>query len=146
MASGIENPLGNYRFRVEMADIEPVSFSEVKMPDSELDVVEYRDGSEPTKSVRKLPGLVKHSDLILKRGMTKSLDVYEWFKTNKNGSVDKRTIVVTILDESGEACIKWKFRNCWPKKYVGPTLNASSSEYVIEETVLVVEDVERDEV
>jgi len=146
MSSGEDNPLGNYRFIVEMGDIGPLSFNEAKIPESEMSVIEYRDGSDPTKSVRKLPGLVKHSDLILKRGMTKSLDAYEWFKSNKNGSVDRRTIIVTVLDESVQPCVKWKFRNCWPTKYSGPTLNVTSKDYVIEEITISVEDVERDEV
>ena len=146
MSSGEENPLGNYRFIVEIEGIESGSFNEVKIPDSEIGVIEYRDGSDPTRSIRKLPGLVKASDLILRRGMTKSLDVYEWFKSNKNGSVDRRSIIVTALDESAQPCIKWKFRNCWPTKYSGPTLNATSNEYVIEELTISVEDVERDEV
>lgn len=146
MSSGEENPLGNYRFNVVMEGIESVSFNEVKISDSEIAVIEYRDGSDPTRSVRKLPGLVKHSDLIFKRGMTKSLDVYEWFKSNKNGSVDRRSIIVTILDESVQPCVKWKFRNCWPTKYLGPTLNATSNDHVIEEITISVEDVERDEV
>ena len=146
MSSGEENPLGNYRFIVEMGEIGSISFSEVKIPDSEIGVIEYREGSDPTRSIRKLPGLVTASDLILRRGMTKSLDVYKWFKSNKNGSVDRRSIIVTILDESAQPCVKWKFRNCWPTKYSGPTLNATSNEYVIEELTISVEDIEREEV
>ena len=146
MSSGEENPLGNYRFIVTIGDIEPASFSEVKIPDSEIQSIEYREGSDPSKTVRKLPGLVRFSDLILRRGLTKSLNVYDWFKNNKNGSTDRRSIVVTVLDESREPCAKWKFRNCWPTKYSGPTLNATSNEYVIEELTISVEDVERDEV
>ncbi len=146
MSSGEENPLGNYRFIVEINGIQSTSFAEVKMPDSEIEVVEYRDGSDPSRTIRKLPGLVRHSDLILRRGMTKSLDVYDWFKSNKNGPVDRRSITITVLDESGQPCVIWKFENCWPIKYLGPTLNANSSEYAIEEIIIVVENVERDEV
>jgi phage tail-like protein len=109
-------------------------------------MVEYRDGSDPSRATRKLLGLVRHSDLVLRRGMTKSLDVYEWFKNNKNGSVDRRSVVVVVLDESRQPCAKWKFKNCLPTKYSGPNLNATSNEYVIEEIIIAVEDVERDEV
>ena len=69
MTSGEENPLVNYRFIVESGDLEPVSFTEVKMPDSEIEIIEYRDGSDLSRTVRKLPGLVRYSELILKRGM-----------------------------------------------------------------------------
>ncbi len=146
MSSGEKNPLGNYRFIVEIGNIGPTSFTEVKIPDSEIEIIEYRDGSDSSKAVRKLSGLVRHSELILKRGMVKSLDVYDWFKSNKNGSVDRRSIIVTILDESGQPCVKWRFKNCWPTKYTGPTLNAASSEYAIEEIIIAVENAERDEV
>jgi len=78
--------------------------------------------------------------------LTKSLDVYDWFKSNKNGPVDRRSITITVLDESNQPCVIWKFENCWPIKYLGPTLNANSSEYAIEEIIIVVENVERDEV
>ena len=146
MSSGEDNPLGNYRFVVEMGDIGPISFNVVKIPDTEIQVIEYREGVDLSRSVRKIPGIVKNSDLILRRGMTKSLEVYEWFKSNKNGVTDRKSIVISALDESNEPCIKWKLRNCWPTKYSGPTLNASSSEYIIEEMVISVEDVEREDV
>ena len=84
--------------------------------------------------------------MVLRRGLTKSLAIYDWFKSNKMGSVDRRTIVVTVFDEANQPCAKWKFRNCWPVKYSGPYLNASSSEYAIEEIVITVEDAERDEI
>ncbi len=58
MSSGEENPLGNYRFIVEINGIQSTSFAEVKMPDSEIEVVEYRDGSDPSRAIRKLPGLI----------------------------------------------------------------------------------------
>ena len=78
------NPITNFKFKVEFGG-ESVNFQEVDLPESEIEIIEYRDGSDVHSSVRKIPGLTKHTNLVLKRGMTKSLELYEWFKQTKQG-------------------------------------------------------------
>ena len=50
----------NFRFRVEIDGIGLASFSEVELPESHVEVIEYRDGSDIT--TRKLSGISKYGN------------------------------------------------------------------------------------
>ena len=134
-------PLSRLKFMVEFGG-ESTSFQEVVLPESEIEVTEYRDGSDVTSSVRKFPGLVKYSNLVLKRGMTKSQDPYDWFKQTKQGRIERRDIAVSILNEENEPVAIWKMKNCWPTKYSGSTLKAGDSGIVVEALEIATEEVD----
>jgi len=138
--AGQDIPMTNFQFIVNFGG-ETTTFQEVILPESEIEVIEYRDGSDVSSGVRKIPGLVKYSNLILKRGLTKSPELYEWFKQTKRGTLERRDITVSILKER-EPFATWKLINCWPTKYSGSTLNAKGNEIVIETLEIVTEDVD----
>ncbi|MDH5463417.1 MAG: phage tail protein [Nitrosopumilus sp.] len=131
----------NSQFTVSLGG-ETATFQEVILPESEIEVIEYRNGSDISSGVRKIPGLVKYSNLILKRGLVKSPKLYEWFKQIKQGSLERRDIIVNILNEEREPFATWRLRNCWPIKYSGPTLNAQGNEIAIETLEIATEDVD----
>jgi phage tail-like protein len=136
------NPITNFQFIVDLGDGVSTQFQEVFIPESEIQIIEYREGSDVLSSVRKLPGITKYSNLILKRGLTKSQVLYDWFKQTKQGQLERRDIRITILNEEKEPFATWKLKNCWPTKYYGPTLNASANEVVIETIEIAAEDVD----
>ena len=137
----IPSPVSSSRFTVNFGG-DTVNFQEVILPDSEIEVIEYRDGSDVLSSVRKYPGLTKYSNLILKRGMTKSKELYEWFKQTKQGRLERRDITVSILNEENEPFAVWKMKNCWPTKYSGSALKAKDSGIMIETVEIATEDVD----
>jgi len=53
-----QDPLKNFRFRVEIDGLQVAGFSEVSIGATTTDVILYREGNEPA-SVRKLPGLTR---------------------------------------------------------------------------------------
>ena len=73
----LQNPLQNFRFRVEIDGIATAAFSEVTIGATETQVIEYRTGSDPAY-VRRLPGLTKFRNVTLKCGVTSSLDLFNW--------------------------------------------------------------------
>ncbi len=138
---GSENSLTtNFQFTVNFGG-ESTTFQEVILPESEIEVIEYRDGSDVLSNVRKIPGRVKYTNLILKRGLTKSSELYDWFKQTKQGSIERRDITINILNKEKEPFATWKLRNCCPTKYNGSALNAKGNEVVIETLEIVTEDV-----
>jgi len=139
--AGPGNPVTNFQLIVSFGG-EPIVFQEVILPESEIEVIEYRDGSDVLSSVRKMPGRTKYSNLILKRGLIKSPKLYEWFKQTKQGTLERKEITVSILNEEKEPFATWKFINCWPTKYSGSTLNAKGNEVVIETLEIATEDVD----
>ena len=64
-----DDPYKSYNFRVEIDGIAVAAFCEVSGLRNETEVIAYRTGGEPT-TVRKLPGLTTHADLVLRRGQT----------------------------------------------------------------------------
>src|SRR5262249_46928705 len=68
MAMVRQDPLGNFRFRVEIDGVAVAGFSEALVGSATTDVIEYREGTDPML-VRKLPGLSKFDNITLKRGL-----------------------------------------------------------------------------
>src|SRR2546426_9206056 len=64
-----KDPYRSYGFLVEIDGITRAGFRECSGLDSSQDPVDYREGNEP-HTARKLPGLVKHSNISLKWGVT----------------------------------------------------------------------------
>ena len=141
MVGSDNSPITNFQFTVNFGG-ETTTFQEVILPESEIEVIEYRDGSDVLSSVRKMPGRTKYSNLILKRGLINSPKLYEWFKQTKQGTLERKDITVSILNEEKEPFATWKFINCWPTKYSGSTLNAKGNEVVIETLEIATEDVD----
>ena len=61
-----ERPYSNYNFLVDLGTGETegpqAGFSEVILPASTLDVIEYRSGNEKESGVRKIPGRAHYGD------------------------------------------------------------------------------------
>ena len=62
------DPYASYSFLVEGINV--ASFAEVSGLEVEIETIEYREGNDPTAGVRKLPGLTKFANIVLKRGVT----------------------------------------------------------------------------
>ena len=123
-------------FRVEWGGTN-VGFMEVSGLSIELDVVDYREGSSPENSVRKMPGMKKFSDVVLKRGIVKNDDdFYRWISTATFNQVERRDVVISLLNEQHEPVVVWKLRNAFPSKLEYSTLNAHSSDVIIESLTL----------
>lgn len=125
-------PLPNYHFIVQWGGNQ-IGFTEVTGLDINIDVIEYRSGSSPVQSVTKMPGLIKYSNITLKRGIVKGdTDFFKWINTIQQSTVERRDVVISLLNESHEPVMTWKARNAFPVKYSGPDLNAESSDVAIE--------------
>jgi len=127
------DPYKGFRFLVEIDGIIQAGFSEVTIPDSSQEPIEYREGSDlPT--VRKLPGLIKYGNVVLKWGTTDSLDLYNWRKLVEDGKSKeaRKNMAVIVLDEEGGAGVRWEFREAWPTKYDAPDLKATGNEIAVE--------------
>ena len=131
-----------YKFSVDLGDGNPITFQEVILPESEVEIIEYRTGSDVLSSSKKIPGRTKYTNLILKRGLIQSPELYDWFKQAKRGIPELRDITVNILNKENEPFATWKLSECWPTKYYGPVLDAAKSEVVIETLEIVTQDVD----
>lgn len=141
-----QTPFGAFNFVVEFNGQEiSAGFSDVSGLNTEITVAEYRNGNDKENHVRKVPGLHKVGDVTLKRGVINSKDLWDWISiTRSKGFEGKRTVTVTLLDESGQnSAQRWVLRGAIPLKWTGPTLAAKGgSDVAMEELVLSCEAIE----
>jgi phage tail-like protein len=133
MADGKRNdPYGQFNFHVEIDGVTVAGFSEVSGLTTDTNMIEYREGSEPVGTVRKLPGLMKYNNIVLKRGWTADKKLWVWRKKVIDGKTQRTTGAIILLNEARTPALRWNFREGWPSKWEGPALNAKTSEVAIE--------------
>ena len=140
--AGRADPFTKLNFLVEIDGIASAAFAEVGGLESETAVIEYRTGADFT--IRKLPGLTKYPNLVLKRGVTRDRDLWNWRQAVIDGNIQRRNGSVILLDEKRTPVIRWNFREGWPCKWSGPDLDASSNEVAIETLEIAHEGLELD--
>jgi phage tail-like protein len=135
-------PLPVFHFTVEWGGSR-AGFSEVTGLTQENQAIEYRDGAFPEYSSIKMPGLRKFSNLTMKRGIVKSDNQFaDWLSTVKLNTVDRRNLVISLLNEEHQPVMVWKVLNAFPVKVEGPQLKASGNEVAIESIELAHEGLE----
>ena len=125
-------PIPKFHFRVEWGGSK-IGFTEVTGLDTQVEAIEYREGSSPEYSKLKMPGLQKFSNVTLKRGtFTDDKDFYNWIKTVSLNTVERRDVTISLLNEKHEPIITWKIRNAFPVKVQASDLKADGNEVAIE--------------
>ncbi len=80
-----------------------------------------------------MPGLQKYGNITLKRGIVPSDNqFYDWLNTTNLNKVDRRNLIISLLNEEHEPVMVWKVKNAFPVKIEGPGLKASGNEVAIE--------------
>jgi phage tail-like protein len=138
-----DDPLKVFNFLVEIDGITRAFFSEVSGLESETAVIEYRAGDK-VNTVRKLPGLTKYANIVLRRGITQDAELWNWRKAVVEGNIDRRNGSIVLLDDALNPVVRWNFRNGWICKIEGPALNASANDVAIETIEIAHEGLERE--
>lgn len=143
MATGDRNdPYRVYNFIVELDGITRAGFRECSGLDASQDPIEYREGTDPL-TPRKLPGMNKYSNISLKWGMTDDAELWDWRKKTIDGKVERKNGSIVLLDDAGEEKLRWNFKEGWPTKWTGPSLNATGTEVAIETLEIAHEGLEK---
>lgn len=135
-------PLPVFHFSVEWQG-KRAGFTEVTGLNQENQAIEYRDGEFREYSSIKMPGLRKFANITLKRGIVKGDNqFFNWLNTVKLNTVERRNLVISLLNEEHQPVMVWKVVNAFPVKVEGPQLKASGNEVAIESIELAHEGVE----
>jgi phage tail-like protein len=142
-----QDPLRNFNFRVEIDNIARAGFSEVSGLESEIAVVDYREGTDPPH-VRKLSGLTKYGNVTLKHGLVAgagALDLANWFRAVSAGDLrnNRKRVSIILQDEARQDQARFIVSDAWPVKYAVSPLNAQGNEVIIEILELANEGIER---
>lgn len=139
---GREDPYAAFNFLVQIDGIDVAGFAECGGLTTETDAIEYRNGDEDI-TVRKLPGLKKFTNITLKRGLTDSKALWEWRLKVMQGKTERKSGTITLQNEERQEAAKWQFKEGWPSKWEGPSLNAKNNEVAIESLEITVEDLQQ---
>lgn len=116
MAIERNDPYGAFNFVVEIDGEAHAGFQEVSGLGMAIDVIEYRNGNEP--ETRKLPGIHRYQNAVLRRGFIGSLGLYKWIDDVRRGAPSAaRSVAIVLLDESLGEVARWKLTRAWPVKY-----------------------------
>ncbi len=136
-------PYKKYNYKVTIDQKEVAGFSEVSSPDITSDPVEYREGNPTVKFPGRQPGILKYSNVTLKRGSTDSPAFLDWMKEISSFRASRKTVTITLLDDEMKEVACWQLEKAFPAKYSAPDFNATSNEIAIESLELVCEGVTR---
>ncbi|MBN1209707.1 MAG: phage tail protein [Myxococcaceae bacterium] len=125
-------PIPVFHFQVQWGGAN-LGFSEVSGLNIEHQVIEYRDGMMQEYSPLKQPGIPKFSNITLKRGVVKGdNEFFAWLNTTKLNQVERRDLIISLLNEEHVPVMTWKAKNAFPVKVEGPALKATGNEIAIE--------------
>jgi phage tail-like protein len=134
MASHMDNTVGVFRFLVEVDGGTAGFFKECNLAGWETEVIEYREGGD-NMSVRKLIGVTRYPNIVLKRGVMFQGSLWDWAQEVAQGQVSGRTRrrgAIVICGDDGAEKARFTFDRGWPCRWEGPVLKAEQSEIALE--------------
>jgi phage tail-like protein len=128
----VHDPAVAFQFEVQARGAN-VGFSKVSGLREENEVIEYREGTDPT-TVRKIPGLRSYPALVFERGMTaQGTELLAWREdVIACGEGFRATVNILIKNCDGSPARTVTFEQAWPNALELSDLDASASEVSIE--------------
>ncbi len=143
-------PFSAYNFSVEI-DVPGISstlceaaFSECDGLEMTMDVKTIREGGNNTRQIR-LAGAVNYGQVTLKRGMTASFDLWDWFDAQQHAtprqlrSDYRGEAKIVLLSPDRQEQARFILKKCLLTKLKAPALNAKDGVVAIEEMQLTYE-------
>lgn len=138
-----DDPYQQFNFLVEIDGVARGGFTEVSGLTTDTDAIDYREGTDLTLNVRKLPGMRKYTNIVLKRGYTKDKALWEWRKKIINGQTERRSADIILFDEARTEVLRWRIREAWISKWESGPFNAKTNDVAVESIELAHEGLER---
>ena len=139
-----------FRFRVSLLDSDTGNilcrgyFSEVSGLEMTMEPKAISEGGRNWGELQRV-GLTRFSPIVLKRGVTDSTDLWNWFDAvTRGGAYGYRldgniAVLGAEVDSNGAAktILTWNLSGVLPTRFKGADLSATASQVAIEEITLV---------
>jgi phage tail-like protein len=130
--TGAGDPYLGCSFLVEIKGVISAGFSEVSGLSAQVETFDYREGGV-NDYLHRVAGPVSYqSNLVLRRGLTTSADLWQWSDAARRGAILRQAVVIVLADGMGAAVWTWAFRDAYPVRWVGPDLRATTNAVAIE--------------
>lgn len=142
-ASAYVDPYRGFNFKMEIQGVTEGHFTEVSGLEAQVTPISYREAGN-SQVVHYVPGRTEYGAIVLRYGLTKSRELYDWFMSGVKGKVQRKNISVVLLDADGTTEVtRWNLVNAWVTQWRGALLDAQSQEVAIESLTLVCETLDR---
>jgi phage tail-like protein len=150
MAGRREDPVGAFNFAVSLMDAAAdtagavtklaintltdnidAGFNECSGLEMILETEEYVEGGV-NGTVHKFPTRMKWGKLVMKKGLLRRSDLWDWMYGFSEGRVVRKDGVITLLNEQGRVHTAWQFFGGLPVLWRGPSLNAQQNAVAFE--------------
>jgi phage tail-like protein len=122
----------SFRFYVEVSGIVAAEFMECSGLSMEREVKEYSEGGV-NDFVYKMAGRTKWSNITLRRGITYSRDLWDWYRHGLYDGKIKRINISIILGNAELKKVKqWDVFDAYPVKWSGADLSTSTLQVALE--------------
>ncbi len=140
-----EDPLVGFHFSVDIMGVVKGYFTECSGLGSEHEVIEHKVVDNGKELVIKVPGRLKWENIVLKRGITSSMDIWAWRKKVEDGDVEgaRQNGSIIMYDQNLKEVARWNFERAWPVKVSGPSPKADGNEIGLEELTIAHEYIRR---
>jgi phage tail-like protein len=142
-----EDPLVAFKFGLEIEGKLSGLFTNVGGIGSETEVITQKVQNAGTGEdmIQQIPGRLTWTPITMKRGVTSSMDIWEWRQQVVEGKIDEARTNCSIIayNQANEEIARWNLENAWPSKVVGPDMDSGSTTYMMEDVTIVHEGVER---
>jgi len=137
------DPFRAFNFKLEIGGITEGHFTEVIGLGAKVTPISYREAGN-SQVVHYVPGRVEYSEVTLRYGVTRSRELFDWFKTGVVGHVLRKNLSIVLFDADGTTeVMRWNLVNAWATEWRGSVLDAHSQEVAIESLTLVCESLDR---
>lgn len=140
-----DNYVGTHNFQIDIPGMDLVNteFVTVSGVVSESEEIEFANGTDPY--VRKTAGRVTYEPVSLERIYKGVDDFYGWRLEVENGNIERRDVVVTMMDSAFRPVRAMMLEGAWPSKWEMPDMDAGSSGPAMERIQLTCERVRESE-
>jgi phage tail-like protein len=139
IAENLLAPLQVFRFEITFkrngSDVPVCSgaFAECTGLEATMEPKVIKSGGENYGAYQR-PGTVTFATVVLKRGMTKTRDLFKWFQMVNGGAYAYRlSAEIAMKSPDDETVVTWSLDNCLPIKFKAADLNAKGTDVGIEE-------------
>ena len=138
MDENFNHPPVNFRFEVSLNPPEgEFYFSKVTGIEKSIGLSSLQEGGNNSYS-HHLPNRTEYTELVLHRGLIPSDSSFlAWCEKSISGNFDEKlvakTIIVNLLDASGEPLVSWQFNNAFPVRIKVNDLDGENQAVLVEE-------------
>jgi phage tail-like protein len=158
VARAIFDPLPGFNFTIALIDVSSPAravatianaaveatvtggFTECSGLEMTMQPEEHKEGGSMT--ILRFPQRVTWTNVRLKRGVTVSDDLWNWYFAYLQGKGTRRDGIITLQNELHIPFKAWRFKRGIPVKWSGPSMNAGESRVAVEEIEIAHEGLE----